>query len=641
MELTFHIGPESKGTKRKSTGGACDQCRRSKSHSPQTPADAPISSRVRPAAGYQLNQEQEPISTQINRRQNGSSGHRFIGDLNPIIFFVGDASARLLRGRANQGDCGIWLDKENEILEHDEEIVSDRAPFGPTAEASYRQRPEDGRKLPILPPKRSQEMLVDIYFRRIHPVLPLIDESDFRTQFQEGTISSWLLQAICLVASKDPDATSILRLEGRTGTVPSREFSNLLYDDLTLAVALKLERTRLTLIRILALLSLHNPGPKSFEEGSMYLVQAIQHAFTIGIHLNTGGVTEETKPFIALFWSLWSLDKWNGAVHGRPLVIHERDLGQQLPDIINLFDAPFRVWLSLASTMGEVTAVYRPMLDASFDENKPEIPRFEEILETFNGKEIPMEQMLSLELAYHGIEVLSSRPWGLRAQPKSRTLYLRQDLAVHRIATLMQMCDVRQFLPLPMISYCISLAFALSYKQLKRCKLPSTQHTAKQHVKTFYRSLEALSPTWWLAKIMTRLSERALDGTNNTAERQEQQLGSTSSTKRPFGDLETPATDTFSSMPSAYSEPRSLESVERSKEQQTLPNGTSTAKNQMPYDSTYFGSGNFDDFAADPMFDPDIDNFLGNFLNINIPTAPSHPLFIDPAMTWNSGGVGP
>jgi hypothetical protein len=221
----------------------------------------------------------------------------------------------------------------------------------------------------------------------------LLDEESFQVQFREGSVSPHLLQAICLAASKEPDAEPLLRIANRSGTLPLRKFSNLLYEDLSHAIALQKERQRVTLIQILAIASLHASGPKSFEDASMYLAQAIHHAHTVGLHLLKCAPSESEKPLVALFWCLWSLDRWNAAIHGRPLVINDRDLGQQLTDVIHLFGSPFRLWLSLASTMGEVMVVYRPTLDAPVDENKPEIPRFEELVEQCRGGDIPLDQL--------------------------------------------------------------------------------------------------------------------------------------------------------------------------------------------------------------------------------------------------------
>lgn len=335
--------------------------------------------------------ESEKYISQVSRRD--SCTHRFIGDLNPVVLFVGDGSTRLTRGRAHQRDVGVWLDRENEFIENGESSYHEEAPSSSTRYQTSRQKRHPGPSSTLLPSRQTQEVLINIYFRRIHPVLPLVHEEDFQAQFRSGGVSPYLLQAICLVASKERGAEPFLRLRDRTEAMSPCKFSNLLYEDLCHAITMRLERKRMTLIQILALASLHASGPKSFEDASLYLAQAIHHAHTVGLHFLKCGPERHEKPLVTLFWCLWSLDRWIAAIHGRPLVIHDRDLGQQLTDVIDLFDSPFRVWLSLASIMGEVMVVYRPTLDAPVDENKPEIPRFEELIAKCQAEDIPMDQM--------------------------------------------------------------------------------------------------------------------------------------------------------------------------------------------------------------------------------------------------------
>ncbi|GAB1193966.1 hypothetical protein APSETT444_003203 [Aspergillus pseudonomiae] len=552
--------------------------------------------------------------------QRDTSTHRFIGDLNPVVLFVDDGSMRLMRGRAHQQDVGVWLDGENEFIENGDNASHEERISNSTRYQMSRPKRHSGRAGALLPPRQTQEVLIDIYFHRIHPVLPLVHEEDFRMQFRNDTVSPYLVQAICLVASKERDAEPLLRLGDRSETIAPPKFSNLLYDDLCYAITMRLERKRMTLIQILALASLHTSGPKSFEDASLYLAQAIHHAHTVGLHFLKCGPARHEKPLVTLFWCLWSLDRWTAAIHGRPLVIHDRDLGQQLTDVIDLFDSPFRVWLSLASIMGEVMVVYRPRLDAPVDENKPEIPRFEELIRKCQAEDIPLDQM----------SLLASRPWGLKAQPRSHALYLRQDLAVYRIATLIQMCAISQFAPLPTVAYSISLAFSISYKQLKRCQLPSAQHAAKKHLQTFYKSLEALSSTWWSAQVMTRLGQRALDGMQRLAGRTSQLAPSHK--KGPIATASS-SCDVYN-LGSFHSEDSAEDAAEAHDQQLPENEAVAMTDHQSLFDFGDFDDSGFDDFVANPLFQ-DIDNQLGNFLNITIPKCPSDSALINPDTMWN------
>ncbi|KKK13225.1 hypothetical protein ARAM_000554 [Aspergillus rambellii] len=683
MELTFHARGGGKVPKRKYTRGACDACRQRKKkchhenrdhglsslvkegdfipYSPNTsrtsPPPAASHSGVQPLANIQeaggpvehndqKSSRVEVGKSHVRSQSSTSSGpyaQRFIGDLNPVVFFVDDASARLLHGRTSQRDVGVWLDgEENELLEPSDEAHRGASSSHSIRYQASRQRRFPQQRAPLLPSRKTQEDLVDIYFRRVHSVFPLINEHEFRTEFQSGSVSSRLVQAVCLVASKDREAKSKLYLPGHVEVLPVDEFSNLLYDDLVEATALDMERRRIVLIQILTLLSLHVQGPDSFDRATMHLTQAIHHAHTVGLHLTKGAPTDDTKPFIALFWCLWSLDRWNAAIHGRPLVINDRDLGQQLADVIDLFEAPFRVWLSLASIMGEVLSVYRPVLDSPLDENRPNIPRFEEILDTCNGWNLDLDVMMSLELAYYAIALLASRPWGLKTQPRSHTLHLRQDLSIYRIVTLAQMCEIEQLLPLPVIAYSISLGFSISYKQLKRCHLPSMQYTAKLNLQTLYKTLESLGTTWWSARVLTRLCHRAFNGMQRIiAEKTNPPGGSRSAGKNPYTDHADlgRASCTFDVQKGAINAAHnSLEGDTLREPQAPPPHNTIMANDNLPpFDFAHLDNAEFGDIAGDPMFH-DIDNVIAGFLDINVPKCASHPSFITLDTAWSSEG---
>jgi hypothetical protein len=150
----------------------------------------------------------------------------------------------------------------------------------------------------------------------------------------------------------------------------------------------KAERKKVTAIQILALLSLHEWGPTGFEDCSLHLMQAIHHAQTIGLHLIRPDDQQTSTSLKALFWCLWSLDRWNAAINGRPVMIHDRDMGQKVDDILPLFESPFRTWLSLTDRLGEVIRFYRPIVDGN-DEQELDLPSFEELVDSSNAWDTP------------------------------------------------------------------------------------------------------------------------------------------------------------------------------------------------------------------------------------------------------------
>lgn len=283
-----------------------------------------------------------------------------------------DPQSRLKQGQSRRGDVGAWL-PDDRIDSYLDELHS-----LPTHAENDNPHPTGSAQL--LPPKTSQAVLVDIYFCQIHPLLPLIDAEETRSQIDDDTISLPLLQSICLVAAKDRKAAPFLYLNSDKILLPLERFSQRLYKAILSNIRQREDGKRVTTIQILALLSLHEWGPNGSENSSLCLAQAIHHAQTIGLHLKRPG-RELASMLKKLFWCLWSLDRWNCAIHGRPVIIHERDIGQDVTEIIPSFEPPFRLWLLLAHYLTQVIVSYRPIMDAS-DEQELDIPTFEELVKS-------------------------------------------------------------------------------------------------------------------------------------------------------------------------------------------------------------------------------------------------------------------
>lgn len=232
----------------------------------------------------------------------------------------------------------------------------------------------------VLPPRQSQVALMEIFFSHIHPLLPLVDEDDVHDQFESGTLSLPLLQAICLVAAKDRSAAPFLLLGSDATLLPINKFSQRLYKDIRENIPHGRDGNRVLIIRILALLSLHEWGTNGSEESSLALTQAIHHAWSIGLHLRRPD-SETSLNAQSLFWCLWSLDKWNSVVDGRPVLIHDYDHGQKVTDVLHLFKPPHRIWLLIADQLGRVISTYRPRLEGIRDQF-PDLSLFEEFIET-------------------------------------------------------------------------------------------------------------------------------------------------------------------------------------------------------------------------------------------------------------------
>ncbi|RAL16605.1 fungal specific transcription factor domain-containing protein, partial [Aspergillus homomorphus CBS 101889] len=268
----------------------------------------------------------------------------------------------------------------------------------------------------LVPLKSQQEALIDIYFRRIHPFLPLLGEDETRSQSASGTIPLRLLQSFCLTAFKDKSAAPSLNLGADPTVLPPERFSGLIYAAILNNLPRKEERRVLT-NPILALLSLHGWGPHGCEDSTFMLSQAVHHSHTLGFHLARPGKAP-SKSSRALFWCLWSLDRWSAAVNGRLLMIHDCDICQEAADVLPLFQPSFRIWLRIAEQLGWVIRSCRPVMAGNQTEQDPELCSFEEIVEASKGWGTSDEILGPLELFHHAIIILSTHSKGLQGRSR-------------------------------------------------------------------------------------------------------------------------------------------------------------------------------------------------------------------------------
>lgn len=151
-----------------------------------------------------------------------------------------------------------------------------------------------------LPSRTTQDALVKLYFASVAPLLPVVNEAEFMEVYDKHEAPILLVHAILIIASKHSDAAKYLNDQ------PVREFAESVHKKIKALLFAEIERDRLTLIRTLALLSLHAEGPEGLEGSSGYLSASIHEAHTMGIHLKRKTLDINIQN---LWWSLWCLDR--------------------------------------------------------------------------------------------------------------------------------------------------------------------------------------------------------------------------------------------------------------------------------------------------------------------------------------------
>lgn len=548
MELVFVPQYSSDGPKRKRLAKACDKCRSRKVGCPRChlnrtmPQLTQEQKRCRHLEGYGETDEQStskrkytatdgPSSAPIHDdrheqesprpstgqleapSRSGGEPHaktqRFIGDLNPEARFLERSDVPDSRGDGMPK--GIWVDREdweNLMRERNVGVPKDGV-LRPLEE-----RGSAGSQPNRLIRAEDKAALVDIYFRRVHPVLPLIEEDEFRKNYDEGTVPFAFVHAICLVAGKDNSAESLLRFETSTTLVSPREFAKTLYLSALQALTPASVPDKLTRIRTLALLSLHLEGSDGCEDASLHLAQAMHYSQTMGLHLGNHGTRTDADgvPMKRLFWVLWTLDRLHAATSGRPVVMHERDIAiSTLGPRESGFPA-FDVWLRIAEMLDKTIDYYRPGCPASSTGWETGFPGFEELVDQAHAWHLPTDTLTTLHIYYLSVALISSRRRNVNSTPVNCPSYERQNLATMDLIRCIECSQggLADLLPLPVICYAISLALSVSYQHLRQDKLAHRKAGARKDFETCAKYLQALRRTWANADLTATLARKVL-----------------------------------------------------------------------------------------------------------------------------------
>ncbi|VUC32659.1 unnamed protein product [Clonostachys rosea] len=340
------------------------------------------------------------------------------------------------------------------------------------------------------------EALSAIYFETVHPLLPILNETEYRHELESRTILAPLVHAVCLVAAKATTAEPHLRhLQAGDAPVPVRQFCSRLYSSLVTALGGRVALKKLTTIRIMALLSFHHEGSDGAEQAACYNAQAIHRAQSLAMHLRRPN--DEGSEMKRIFWCLWTLDRFIAAIHSRPCTMADADIAVEpiTPEQSGwpAFDVLFRI----AKLLNEVIALYRPTNPESITGIETGFPGFEQILEETNG----------WSLSSSTLALLSHRLKSIHALPAPTAARMRQQLsAIRIIRSLEDPMHLRSLGPFPILVYATGLALSISYQQLRYSRLAIDQQKALQDFNTACRILQELSQKWESADIVASLA---------------------------------------------------------------------------------------------------------------------------------------
>ena len=461
-----------------------------------------------------LHADQPRLATPIGHDEyllRSNSPSRFIGDLQPEAIFLRE------RGKIPVGnECGHWNkpprrasalpDDDDAETQHVElSTMGDLTPTEKEALDAYLS----AFNVNLLPPAEHLDALLSIYFSSIHPILPIVDKTELTDRNSTDGPSILLQQSICLIAAKHSKARPHLTFNDSVILTP-RDFAKRLYKSITTALGVNMEISKVLLIQVLALLSMHAEGPAGNEQASLHLAQAIHHAHTLGMQFGRARSDDRAEYATQLFWCLWSLDKLSGATSGRPLLIHDQDNNLEYPvGKPELKRTPFGIWLQLAGALDHVITFYRPRSDPTATGWEEGFPNFEDLLDE-EGNALDAPTLAVLELFHHCVAMWAYRARSINDPIPSTPSYVRQSLAsVRTISILTKECP-ENLPPLPVVPYAVSLSTAVSYRAFRQTKLASHRKRSKEDLEACCKILEKMRDSWWSAGAMADLGTAAL-----------------------------------------------------------------------------------------------------------------------------------
>ena len=331
------------------------------------------------------------------REDSVSLGSRFIGDLNPEGVLLAATSPESTRTTSSVDNIGVWLaDKLSKRAVQFDPKVPQQQPraslfYGSTLLIQSVIVPIlEQECLSVLPPPGDLDALCLFYFGKMHPIFPVIDEDKFRSLPLATPARILLQQGICLVASMNFSMGKHLRLTDGGPRLNYGEFGTRILAAMRLSVEMSLVTDKIVLISALALMSFFVEGPEGRELSTHHSGQAVQYVHSLGLHLQGQYTDQVDGHAVSLFCCIWALDRLNAAFHGRPVTMHQRDLGRNLEECIDRQQPPFRLFLQVIVLLDKIIDIYRPMLSPDEAKWEGDFPIFEDLMVRCASSRVPI-----------------------------------------------------------------------------------------------------------------------------------------------------------------------------------------------------------------------------------------------------------
>lgn len=344
-----------------------------------------------PRSRYVIREQHDVAQDDTERSQDSAflSSRRFIGESNPESVFRSVVSPEMTtREQSSQNSIGIWL-AESVTLEEQRQSqnhsVEQGGIFFNPSPATQKMLSSllETECFSVLPPKPFLSRLLSFFVEEIHPLLPMVNLNFFQKDIDRRS-KILLSQAMCLLVSMCPQYEKLLHLPNGNDPLPPRLFGRRIFSAMRVAIELGAVTNKMVLIQALGMMSLFSEGPEGPETASQLCAKMIQLVYTLGLHLQ-GVSGHDDGHEITCLCCVWALDRLNAAIHGRAVLMHERDIGRNLQKSFESQKPAFRLLLAVISHLDQVIDLYRPQSTRQDTEIAINYPQFDDLVVSSQG----------------------------------------------------------------------------------------------------------------------------------------------------------------------------------------------------------------------------------------------------------------
>jgi hypothetical protein len=342
------------------------------------------------------NRSRDDVDTPASRDEPNTLDSRFIGHLNPEGMLRAAVSLEEGPDALSSNGVGTWL-----AAATNKQVGQENGPAASSSLAAnvfygsssvvYKALTPILEKecLSQLPPMDDWNALSSLYFDRIHTILPIIDRTSFQNMNASDPGKILLQQGICLIASMNFDSSQHLKLCTTENLLTHNGFGKRLFAAMRTSIAFGLVSSKIILIQALALMSLFNDGPDGADIATQLSGRAIQHLHSLGLHMD-GRRNEQTDHYsTTLLCCIWAIDRLNAAFHGKPVLMHERDIGRDLEACFAQQAPGFCLLIRTVALLDRVIDTYRPRSDNDKSSLDDCFPAFEDLIMQYTATNLP------------------------------------------------------------------------------------------------------------------------------------------------------------------------------------------------------------------------------------------------------------